>query len=525
MSRRGAILQDYGGAFPTQPQDAQLAAASYYQRDKELAAKQSQHDKSQKAKNGEDIASYIEGVKGEHVGDITPDALIDKSVMDIRDEMAKMKKEGKTLEEIKMYGNQVLPKLDANSRILKNGFKNIDLSVAELSKEYPTGDATKAKRVMINSFLDKALVKDDKGKIIGNQDPSLIPDIDFRKEVLNPDNVEKWYPQGNSSLVKNIQDTRGLSNIKGTAKFTDSTGGYKKKAYAGQISIYDKPTVDDEGQMTGFDLDREVVTLGVDKDGRPNIVEVMPKKKFEVLRGNGASALEFDMAVNKHIQQDLGINPKSLDPAAKDIYERQYALNFLKESSLAGSQYNPMDEVKTAPIKNITNVRVGSDAKDVPSIDVYTPLRQKMDSPDRIAIRTDEGTTVKIVPANFMTDEELGVLLPKAKLQGGEDVNVANMYIRDIAGKLYMFKAANNGKVSEKKDTNLGEVTKGGANVTANQPLGQKSKVKAATEAKETGNAKGKTFNIIDPSTGKVVMSNVDQSAADKAKSKGYKIQ
>ena len=42
MSRRGAILQDYGGSFNPMPTEAQLASASYYQRDKELAAQQKQ---------------------------------------------------------------------------------------------------------------------------------------------------------------------------------------------------------------------------------------------------------------------------------------------------------------------------------------------------------------------------------------------------------------------------------------------------------------------------------------------------
>ena len=45
MSRRGAILQYYGGRFEPKPQYAKLAAASYYQIDKKLTAKLRQQKK------------------------------------------------------------------------------------------------------------------------------------------------------------------------------------------------------------------------------------------------------------------------------------------------------------------------------------------------------------------------------------------------------------------------------------------------------------------------------------------------
>ena len=494
MSRRGAILQDYGGTFPAQSQEAQLAAANYYQRDKELAAQQRNQKDANKSKNQGDAIDYIDKLKGDApIGDTTIDNYNNAQLQKVKDGLVKRLGEGADINQIKLQAMQELPKIAQGYTIAKNGYDKIKQGLTDVGKDLPSGNTEAARNVMGNEFLKDIFDYNQDGTVKGYKDISLIPqDKDYTGVLMQPDNVEKWYPNTNSALVKNIHDTRGLQSIKGTAKFTDSRGGMQKKGYSGQISIYDKPTLDDENQMTGFNLDREVVPLGVNKDGMANVVEVMPKDKFDVLKGSGASALEFDMAVNRHIQNDLGLNPKKLDPAERDIYERKYALDLLKNTQLQGSQYNPIEETKAAPVKNITNVRVGSSAAEVKSIDVYTPLRTMADNPDRVAIKTDEGGTAKIVPANFMTDQMLGVLLPKAKLQGGEDVSVANMYVRDIGGKLYMFKAANDGKVSENNDVNLGEVTQTGANVTANQPLGVKSKAKAVEDAKKAEATKPK---------------------------------
>lgn len=523
MSRRSAILQDYGGSFPEQSHDAEKAAAGYYQRDKELAAQMQQHKDNQKAKQQGDATDYITGLKVEPVGDNTIDLYNNQQLKGVQDELIGMMQKGAGVNDIKIAAIPKLQKIAQGYTIAKNEYGKIASGVKDFGKDYPTGDMEAARNIAGNEMLKTIFEFDDKGQVKGYKDPSLIPtDKNYFQNLTTNENLPKWYRRG-ASFEKGIKDLP-LIPIKGGTTRTDKYGGKVKQTFTGHGSVFDEPVVNEEGEQTGWRLKSENVPLGKNPDGSVIIEQVMPKEQFELALSSPSARLDFESDFNRYLEE-TGVNPDRLDPRAKDVLQRKFAYDLFDKTGIHGSSFLTTDEIKAAPVKNITNVSVNNGKPEPPAIDIYTPLRTQMDDPDRKEARTIEGKYIKMIPSNSLTEQQLSVLIPMAKAQYGDDVNVENLYIRDVEGTLRAFITdSKDGKISE-KDTMLGEITKRGANMSANKPLGQKSVAKAVEQSGKGKPSTSKTFNIIDPTTGKVVMSNVDQSAADKAKAKGYKIQ
>ena len=104
------------------------------------------------------------------------------------------------------------------------------------------------------------------------------------------------------------------------------------------------------------------------------------------------------------------------------------------------------------------------------------------------------------------------------------DVTADEIYYKNTPTGVYVMKAEspNVMDVNDKPVFRLDDFS----NVTGNKPQGQKSKNEALRQA-QSGKEKdkAKTFNIINPNTGEVIMKGVDEAAANKAKAKGYKVQ
>ena len=125
MARRGAILQDYGGHITPQPQDAQLAAANYYQRDKEQANQMQQQKQAAKAKEQGDATDYITGLSVPDIGDNTVDLYNDAQMKALQDKLMGMAQHGAGVNEIKMAAMPELQKIGQGYTIAKNEYAKI----------------------------------------------------------------------------------------------------------------------------------------------------------------------------------------------------------------------------------------------------------------------------------------------------------------------------------------------------------------------------------------------------------------
>ena len=527
MSRRGAILQDYGGNFPAQSQEAQLAAASYYQRDKELAAQQKQQQQNAKAKEQSDATDYITGLKVPHIGDNTVDLYNDAQMKMVQDKLIGMAQKGASVNEIKMAAMPELQKIAQGYTIAKNEYEKVTNGVKDLNKDYPTGNVEAARNIAGKEMLNNIFEFDDKGQVKGYKDPSLItPDKNYIQSLTTTENLPKWYQESGAfeGGVKKLP----LIPIQGGTTRTDKFGKMIKQTFTGHGSVFDEPIINDAGEQTGWKLKSEAVPLGRNPDGSLIIEQVMPKEQMELALSTPAARLDFQSKFNKQLQQ-TGVNPDKLDPRARDILERKFAYDLFDKTGLHGSSFLTTDVVKEAPVKNVTNVRVNNGgAKEVTINDVYGRIENATKKADILFQGSDKrGTRMNTLDADAQK-----VIFDYV---GDPNLDERNSFIVNDNGamKVYRLDDTNPSASNPNGVPNLDERFV----ITTLPKVGVNIKVQANTKGKEAVVNQGntpkvdskptstKTFNIVDPNTGKVLMKGVDEAAANKAKAKGYKVQ
>lgn len=515
MSRRGAILQDYGGTFPEQSHDAEKAAASYYQRDKEQANDLAYKNKQAKQKGQGDSVDFITGLKADHVGDNTIDLHNDAQIQNLQKELTDMQLKGASVNDIKMAAMPKLSKISQGYTIAKNEYAKITEGMKDLSKDYPTGDMEAARNLAGKELLNTIFDKDEKGNIIGYKDPSLIPaDKSYLGGLTTNENLPKWYRRS-GAYEKGIKDLP-LIPIKGGTTRTDARGGKIKQTFTGHGSIFDEPVINDAGEQTGWQLKAEAIPLGRNPDGSIIIEKVMPKEQFNETIATPSAKLDFQSDFNKYLEQ-TGVNPDKLDPRAKDVLERKFAYDMFEKTGIHGSSFLTTDETRVAPVKNITNNNIRVGAKDVPVMDIVTPVKDYFD-------KNKEYSAARF---NMFNNEVTTPIMNEVKNRY-PDITADDIYYKNTADGIWVMKTNEPTVIDDKKDVPVFKLDSF-SNVTGNKPQGVKSKNEALRQAQSGGTeSKGTTvkkFNIIDPNTGNVIMKDVDEASANKAKEKGYKVQ
>jgi len=495
LSRRGAILENTH--FDPLTFEYQNRGVEQDLQRQHLAQQLAIHKDAQKAAakaaSQKESNDFISKIGLEDVGNNSVDILTHNQLDKVKTELMDMQAKGADIQAIRIAAQNKLPAIVNGHTIAKNKLAEINKGLIEKGKDYPTGDLQRAKEFAVTAMLKDILNLDPKGNTIGYKDPSVVPERNYLSPLTEPENIDVWYPKGEQAWVKNVTDTRGLVPIDGKTKTINSKGGYEMNQVKGHISIYDKPVLDEDGKVKGIELDTEPIHLGRDKNGEPIIAEAMPKEKFQVWRGSGAAALEWDRKFNTHLQEDLGINPKSLDPQSFDAYQRIYAADVAKQTNLHGSRVDVFPEVKANPIKNITNIRLG---KDVPVIDSYTAIKNAavahFDAAkfNPMISQKDGKPIIGGVPANSFNQTEKDVIMAEAKSSDSEIKSIDDVYVKMYGNDVAIVRSAD--------DKPLTILTPIGSNLEANKALGIKSKQKAVKEAEKGADNKrggaGKTF-------------------------------
>jgi len=432
MSRRGAILPDYGGSFQPMPLDSQLAAASYYQRDKETKAQYDYQKQKDKQRQNQDALDFIGGLKVDHVGDNTVDLYNDAQIQKLQGELNDMQSKGADLSQIKLKAMQELPKIAQGYTIAKNGYDKIKSGLADLSKDYPTGKMGEARNIAGQEFIKDIFDFNDDGTVKGYKDVSLIPtDKDYMQSLLKGANLEKWYtPSG--KFADEIK-SKPLVPISGGTKRTDSRGRMVDQTYTGHTSIWDKLVTDPKtNQAQGLELKYEDVPLGKNPDGTINSVRVMPKDEFNLAVDTPGGMADFTVMFRKNMREQ-GIDPDSLDPRAYDVMQRKFAYDYFDKTKIHGSSFLPKDVEKAAPIKIYNSAGSGSKSGEITINDVYSGIKDATEDPNsaimlkgqRIGTRfnsldadaqkiisdyVNSGRSTKIEPEELFLNNENGVI-------------------------------------------------------------------------------------------------------------------
>lgn len=525
MSRRGAILQDYGGRFEPQSTEAQRDAANYYQRDKEQDKDLNYRKQAAKQKEGADSTKFITELENKKTGVNDIDIENDKQLLAAQNKMIEMQQKGAPLSEIQIYAMRELPKINNAYTLGKNYKAQVEKGMTDLEKKYGNGVdlnavQSKAYKMMADDIFDK----DERGNNKGYKDPSLIPkNRDYIAEIENDSQSLGTVFKPSGAFEKNMQTTK-LIPVKGGFSVTDKYGKKQKKVYSGNGTIYDEPIFNEDNEQTGWDVKGEAVPLGKNQDGTVIIERVVPKDQFDIALSTPAAKKDFDIKFNEYLNES-GVNPDKLDARAKDVLERKFMYDLFKKTNIHGSSFDVMDEQKEAPIKNITNInnRTGSD---VDINDLYGRI-------DKKATENRDGGKGNLTRINSLALDEQNVVIDFANKGRGEDalIDRNNMFIKkEDNGDVNIYKVSGEDKEGKQifltDAANLiGTLPKVGTNLKVQANTKAKAAVVAQGEANRTKKTEAKKFNVIDPTTGKVVMEGVDEDAANKAKAKGYKIQ
>ena len=482
MSRRSAILQDYGGRFEPTTFDGQIQGAQIQQRSNEFNAQMKQHTKE---KSDKEAADLIKGIGIDHIGDNTIDILTDKQIQGVQDKLLDMHMKGSSTTDLMLYAQRELPKISNGHTVAKNKYDKIKAGVTELGKDFPTGNLEEARSMSVKDMLKDVLDFDENGTATGYKDPSIVPEKNYVSGLTDEDKIGSWYkPSGAlESHIKSLPVTK----IGESKKYRDARGVERDNIWEGQGSVFSQLKTDPtNGQNIGHEIKYETVPLGKRPDGSLINVAILPKEEFNVLTGTPQAKADFLIKFNDNLKTK-GIDPSKLDPRAKDVLQRQYAHDWLTTTNIDGSSFITKEAVKQ-PLPPRVSVKVNTGgANQTESIDVYTPTKAIVDEhfnnkDNYKPIITDNGVEVYgAVPINSLDDKYQEAIFTIAKSKDSDVTSIGDIFLKktDDGGV---------GVVKKSDNSLITTLTEKGANIQANTPLGVKAKNEAVRRAEAKTN-------------------------------------
>lgn len=508
MSRRGSILQDYGGHFQPMPTDAQEASANYYQRSKEFNAQLQQRQKEKSdADKYRNLSMIDDATDPSKYQSSTQKAnsLATEQLLGLRNEFAS--KSNIPADQLYMELQQKLTPIAQGYNAYKNDLNDQEAMAKEAVKINPNLNLEKVLFDLQQQADKHHLITNPDGSVNFNQ-ATIGTSSNALSEILKPENAWK-YSKGIKPVLDYVK-TQG----KDTELFSQSPDGsqinYKAK-------IPDWATlVDQRGNPISVDPKTGLIPRGaqpilalkgtkqdyqeVDENGRTvtKTMTVVPQETMNKILSNDELEYAFEGDWQKHKQ----LSKIDVDPSNERDLKKIYFSQWLADNGLA----QPYVSARThLPPQPRISVKVGGESKKNDTQDFVQRYKSAVDNKDVEGIKevarglfSGNGSYEF---AGFKIDrDDLGAVL-SYKLKGDDEVKQETLRLDDPniyykLGGLYQKITGSDSKLE-----------------------------KNIFEGKKDYSNKGKTFNVVDPNTGKVVMSGVDQSAADKAKAKGYKIQ
>ena len=195
MSRRGAILQDYGNI---QMPESSTTLASENARLTESRRQFNAQQKQQKQqKSDKEAYDLISGLKIDHIGDNTIDVMTDKLLQGLQDELMDMHLKGATTDQLRLTAQRKLPEISNGHTLAKNKLKEINEGVTQLGKNYKNADLIKAKELALKPMIEDIVRFDDKGNAIGYKDVATVPNRNYTDILFDDNTLGQWYkPSG-----------------------------------------------------------------------------------------------------------------------------------------------------------------------------------------------------------------------------------------------------------------------------------------------------------------------------------------
>lgn len=505
MSRRGAILQDYGGHFEPMPLDSQLAAASYYQRDKEQAnqlkyqrEKENEADKYRKLKmidDATDPSKYQSSAQ-------KANSLATQQLLALRDEYA-----GKTNlqpEQLYLELQQRLTPVAQGYGSYKQALDEQEALAKKAAEVNPNLDVQKVLSDLQTEFDADYLTTNPDGTTAFNQ-AKIGTKSDALDRILRPENAWK-YSKGSKGLMEVLR--KGGEKGELFSQAPDKT----QINYTTNVPFWAQ-VVDDKGQPLQADPSTGLLPQGklprvalkgtiqdydeVDDKGRKVTKQmvVVPQKTMDAILYNDELKYQFEGDWQRH-KREAGI---SVDPAREDDLKRIYFSQVLADNGLVQPYVSSRTHLPPQPRTTINN-RYGG--RDVPVMDIVTPVRKYLEAnKDRtVTYDSNDGTRKElsgIAQLNTFTNEVTDPIVDKVKSRY-PNTNAGQIYYRNIDGETWVVKAEEEGKINPEKDTIVFKLDDF-SNVSGNKAQGQKSKNEALRRAQSGTKIDENTNQDLDP--------------------------
>ncbi len=364
--------------------------------------------------------------------------------------------------------------------------KVVNTSVNERLKEIPEGQGYNKMK------LAEAAKKQAFFNLDGTpKDPSEVSsDIDYVSEAVknNPDQVTD-----NKGIDEWLKNQSRLGNSTDVIHYNAKGGRERKKvkttAYNWAVPETDASGVNNGKFVPEYDIAHDggqtITHDFVDKDGKKinAPVRMVTDRLFNSIMMNSPGTGDFVRgqvmkAIKSGEYKDANGEPITIDSPQANALGKVILYDELKTRGLGGME--DIVDTKPAQIKNITNIRVGN--KDVPVVDVYTPLKaltdehfenQKNYTP--IQSQADPNKLIYgAVPASSLDEQQQEAVLKAAQKADKEIKAIDDIYLKKASdGSVGIVRAA-----TDKLITSLTQI---GTNVPAN--TGVKSKLKAIEQA------------------------------------------
>ena len=323
MSRRGSVMQDYGGVFPAMDFTAQRDAANYYQRDKEQAnqiAYQKGKDKEQadeQAKRDGEVDKYRKIKMIDDATNTTPyqnstqksNSLATQQLLAIREKFA-----GKTdlpADQLYLELQQDLTPVSQGYNTYKDNLKSMEEMAKEAVKVNPNLDLEKVLVDLQKDVDSEYLTTNPDGTTNFNQ-ARVGTQSDALTRILSPENAWK-YSKGTKPLIEAVagkgqegelfakapdgSQINYKTKIPNWAQLVDQDGNVLEvDPKTGLIPKGKKPTLALKGTTQQYqEIDKDGKPL-FDRQGKPVMSKmiVVPKSTMKEILSNDATEYAFE---------------------------------------------------------------------------------------------------------------------------------------------------------------------------------------------------------------------------------------
>lgn len=385
----------------------------------------------------------------------------------------------------------------------KNELELADEQLKTMKQQFPELDIPTLAKDYRTEILSRRL----KGEQFAN--PLEVPQSQFN--VTDPEFLSR-YVKGNKALTEMFQNPKGLDE---TSVFMGSPTQYTQ--YKAKIPAWKRPSFDPSQLKGGFLTSRTEPSLEFKKDILPS--EALPSsngKPFEMIDKGFYDTIEGS-AKMELIKETRSAFPgyDNFSQTEKEYAQRNTLLKL--GETLDRTDFHPT-EVRRAPItSNKTTINMPAGPKTVN--DVFGEIEANLQD-DTTAI-TENGKRIG-TRFNALSAEAQDVIFDYfgGKKEGFDESTIFIGKQRDNGG-VPIYKVDDSGQPNPTQQYQVGVLTKKGTNFKVQPGVPEKRIVVAQGNKPKTE----KTFNVINPKTGKVVLSGVTEEEANKAKAKGYKIQ